>query len=150
MDRAFSMFSNQPNRRFVLNISIAETSIRLTQYNRARAVNGVYINATQNLTDFMRILVGLMFCEPGDIGYDPTFITVTDDETSYIMAGGQKYRIIEQLFIGQCIRGRGTVVWKATHLPRPKASSFFSSSVPPFSSSPPRWFPLQLPGSRRT
>ncbi|PFH46594.1 hypothetical protein AMATHDRAFT_50932 [Amanita thiersii Skay4041] len=57
-----------------------------------------------------------MFCEPKDIGFDPTITSgyEADGLVHYIMAGGLNYRVIESLFISDMIRGRGTCVWKVT------------------------------------
>src|SRR4051794_29652613 len=78
MDNAFLMFHQQLGRQFILSASVTGTSIRLTQYDRSRTYNGAYIDGSQNLTIFVRIIVGLMFCEPGDIGYDLTVISEAD------------------------------------------------------------------------
>ncbi|KAF8631511.1 hypothetical protein AX17_005078, partial [Amanita inopinata Kibby_2008] len=119
MDRAYSMFSSQPNRRYILNLSMAGTFIRVTQYNRAGAVHGEYFDAQveENRASLLRIIIGFMFCAPEDIGYDPTIRVKSDEKgvpTYYVTADKKQYRIIEPLHISDSIRGRGTIVWKAT------------------------------------
>ncbi|KAF8630343.1 hypothetical protein AX17_005433, partial [Amanita inopinata Kibby_2008] len=119
MDRAYFMFSSQPNRRYILNLSMAGTFIRVTQYNRAGAVHGEYFDAQveENHASLLRIIIGLMFCAPEDIGYDPTIRVKSDEKgvpTYYVTADKKEYRIIEPLHISNSVRGRGTIVWKAT------------------------------------
>ncbi|KAF8630344.1 hypothetical protein AX17_005434, partial [Amanita inopinata Kibby_2008] len=118
-DRAYFMFSSQPNRRYILNLSMAGTFIRITQYHRAGAVHGEYFDAQaeENRASLLRIIIGLMFCAPEDIGYDPTIRVKSDEKgvpTYYVTADKKQYHIIEPLHISDSIRGRGTIVWKAT------------------------------------
>ncbi|KAF8638658.1 hypothetical protein AX17_002039, partial [Amanita inopinata Kibby_2008] len=117
--RTHFMFISQPNRRFVLNLSIAGTFIRLTQYNRVGVVHGKYFDVQdkENHPRLLRIIIGLMFCAPAAIGYDPTIRIERDKKgvpTYYVTADKKEYRVIEPLYISDSIRGRGTIVWKAT------------------------------------
>ncbi|KAF8631087.1 hypothetical protein AX17_005167 [Amanita inopinata Kibby_2008] len=82
-DRAYFMFTGQRHRRFILNLCMAGTFIRLTQYNRARVVHGEYFDAQakENRSTLLRIVVGLMFCAPEDIGYEAEDI---NDESKWV------------------------------------------------------------------
>ncbi|KAF8638659.1 hypothetical protein AX17_002040 [Amanita inopinata Kibby_2008] len=113
------MFTSQPRRRFILNLCMAGTLIRLTQYNRTRVVHGEYFDAQskENRSTLLRIIIGLMFCAPEDIGYDPTIRIGTDTQgipAFYMSVGQKEYRTVDSLFESESICGRGTVVWKAT------------------------------------
>ena len=118
MDRAYFMFGSQPNRRFILNLSIAGTQMRLTQFNRAHILHGDYFDAelVPNYRRLLRIVIGLMFCTNEDVGYDPTItvkMSATEDPVYYVTAGEKKYRIAKTLFRSDYICGRGTIVWRA-------------------------------------
>jgi hypothetical protein len=112
------MFSAQRNRRFILNISIAGTLVRVTQFNRAHVSHSDYFDADlqQNNLRLLRLLVGLMFCTDTDIGYDPTIRVKMDangNPVHHVTAGEKEYRIIKMLFLSDYICGRGTIVWRA-------------------------------------
>ncbi|PFH46246.1 hypothetical protein AMATHDRAFT_88440 [Amanita thiersii Skay4041] len=116
LDRAYFMFSARPTRRYLFSLTIMGTKVRLTMFCRSYVIRGKSFDILEKPADFLRILIGLMFGEPQDIGFDPTITSEYENDTlvHYITAGGIEYRVIEPLFISDMIRGRGTCVWKVT------------------------------------
>ncbi|PFH46248.1 hypothetical protein AMATHDRAFT_70284 [Amanita thiersii Skay4041] len=108
------MFSSRPTRRYILSLMVRGLSARLSLFCRSYVTHGDFFDIEKKPVGFLRILIGFMFCESKDIGFDTTITSKYEAEglVRFIMAGGLTYRVIEPLFIRDMIRGRRMYVWK--------------------------------------
>jgi Fungal protein kinase len=108
--KAFLTFQSQPDRRYVLAITICGSMFRLSLFDRAGVVHSVSSDIHQSPLTFVRVMAGLFFAPPATLGFDTT-ITKGPGDTRVINFEQKRYTINDVLFVSSVLRGRGTVCW---------------------------------------
>lgn len=109
--KAFMVFQAQPNRRFVLALTICRSQMYINLLDRAGAVHSSPINMVEQPAVVLRVLMGIVFATASTIGYDPSITDV--DGAKVACCKNQKYAIDSILFAHHMIRGRATICWRA-------------------------------------
>jgi len=114
-DKTFIMFTTQFNRRFVPMISIFDKRFRLTVTDRQGQLRSVIYNLSgphpNHALHLIHLLATLCFGRPEDIGYDPSIITNSRDETTAIICDNVKYKVLHCIYAVQGLVGRATHVF---------------------------------------
>ena len=109
--KAFCMFTEQPTRRYIINVWIVGAKFCVAYFDRSGQVITVF-PYTERRT-FVRLIAGLMFGSDQLLGYDPTALR-QDGSVMALLVNGKQYQLKSILFMSQVLRGRGTVCWLAT------------------------------------
>ncbi|KAH8115452.1 hypothetical protein DFH11DRAFT_1726283 [Phellopilus nigrolimitatus] len=105
---ATTIFSNQPERRFVLTAALLNNQMTFILYNRAGEFVSKGFDVHEEPEKLVRIVVGFAFCAEKDLGYDPSYYT--RDGGMFIKLDEQEYQVVRDIFIDHHIFGRGTLV----------------------------------------
>ncbi|TRM63676.1 hypothetical protein BD626DRAFT_630167 [Schizophyllum amplum] len=108
IDAGNPMFSNQPGRRNIPGLTLCANALRLVVLDHGGIVASAPIYHTMQPLLFLRVLTGLLFCTPAQLGLDTTLSTKID-EREYTTVGGQEYEVLDTVFASDRIRGAGTV-----------------------------------------
>ncbi|KAK7042441.1 hypothetical protein R3P38DRAFT_2890495 [Favolaschia claudopus] len=111
---AYHIFSAQDNRRFVISIAFLGENIQLYIFDRSGLVITTPFHIHNEPQDFVRVLAALMFADRATLGYDPSIVE-NNKGGRYIEVAGNRYDIIETLYISDGVCGRGTVCWHVCH-----------------------------------
>jgi Fungal protein kinase len=84
----------------------------LSLFDRAGALHSKLFDINDYPSDFIRLVVGLSSCSNTLLGYDPTI--TSEAEGRFIHVNNTRYKILETEFIGDMIRGRGTVCYRVS------------------------------------
>ncbi|KAH7916921.1 hypothetical protein BV22DRAFT_1052819, partial [Leucogyrophana mollusca] len=136
-NKAYTTFSSQPERRFVIILSITDRCLRLHLFDRSGAIYSRPYNIHQHPHVLIR-LMSLFLTAPKDaLGYDPTVIfgslipicarpkmppsaradrlTITLPPTRLVKptvrVGSRVLAVIRKVFSSDVIRGRATACW---------------------------------------
>jgi hypothetical protein len=108
MENVRLAFGAQPNRRFVLGLSLVGASLRLWRFDRSGVLQSEEINIHCDARSFLHILCGFAFASDAILGYDPTY-SIDSNGLQWIRIDDQMYEILKILHLDGVIRGRGTV-----------------------------------------
>jgi len=108
--KAFCMFTEQPTRRYVINIWMVGEKFCVAYFDRSGQVVATYPYHKRHT--FVRLIAGLMFGSDKLLGYDPTALR-QDGYVTDVFVNGKQYQIQCVLFTSHVLRGRGTVCWLA-------------------------------------
>ena len=108
--KAFCMFTEQPTRRYIINIWMVGEKFCVAYFDHSGQVIATYAYGEQHT--FVRLIAGLMFGSDTLLGYDPTALR-RDGFVTDVFVNGKQYQIGCTLFTSQVLRGRGTVCWLA-------------------------------------
>ena len=111
--KSYIMFKAQDNRCFVPSLSFTCGSFTLTVCDRAGVVDSQTWKVAEQPLTLLRIIAGLMFARPSDIGYDET-IDCKEGKATSILSGGVEYTVEEELFASDSVKGRATKCWRAS------------------------------------
>lgn len=111
--RAFMIYESQDDRRFVPGVSILGYDVIFHIIDRAGEVASATFNMRSDPRQFLRLVVGFMFCGRDNLGFDPMF-TRLPDGTSCVTIKGKVYTLHQNVHRGHTLRGRGTACWRAT------------------------------------
>jgi hypothetical protein len=109
--KAFCMFTEQPTRRYIINIWMVGENFCVAYFDRSGQVTATYAYCKHHI--FVRLIAGLMFGSDQLLGYDPTVLRQNGFITD-VFVNGKQYQIMCALFTSQVLRGRGMVCWLAT------------------------------------
>lgn len=110
---AYFAFSSQCNRRYFLGISFCGTKVALSLFDRSGCVHSKYFDVDEEPLTFIRLVAGLSSGSNTAIGYDPTITCDSKGDPTSIRIESQEYAVVRTEFIGDMIRGRGTVCYHA-------------------------------------
>jgi hypothetical protein len=112
LQKSYIIITSQCNRSFVPTISFTCGSFTFTACDRTGVVQSETLDVKKHPLTLLRIIVGLMFARPSDIGYDESIECDMDGKAISITIGGKKFEVIEELFMSDSMRGRGTRCWR--------------------------------------
>lgn len=104
------VFGEQPDRLFLLGVTIIRTKMTFVVFNRSGLFVSDSFDVNEHPLRFVRV-VAMMFLDREYLGFDPRFdYTPVDGKPSRtITVNGETYNVQEILYIESVIRGRGTV-----------------------------------------
>jgi hypothetical protein len=108
---AYFIFSSQDNRRYVLGFGFCQASAFLSLFDRSGAIHSEIFDIDTHPCLFIRLISGLVFSTPTRVGYDPTIGRLERNGTRFIRVGPDRYDLLDTVFIGDVVRGRGTVCY---------------------------------------
>lgn len=112
---AREVLAAQDTRRFVLGFTICGSLMRIWEFDRLGGVASEQFDINKDGQQFVSIVLGFLWMNEEQLGFDPTIITANDERFIEIKRDGAT----ERLFIDQvmqrarCIAGRATTCWKA-------------------------------------
>jgi hypothetical protein len=112
--KSFLMLTSQANRCFTICLDFTCDSFTLTVMDRVGLVHSETLKVQEKPCTLLRIIVGLMFGRPSDIGYDETLECDGDGVVKSLVVGGKKYQVEEELFRSESVRGRATKCWRVS------------------------------------
>lgn len=109
------VFTAQPTRRFVLAFTLCGSWMRLWEFDRLGGIASTKFNIHENGQRFISTILGFLWMDSGDLGFDSTIVKSADRQYLDIERHGKKERlIIDQLVREpQGIIGRATTCWRA-------------------------------------
>jgi hypothetical protein len=111
--KSFLITNTQENRNFVPSIYFTgKDSFTFEVCDRSGAVHSQTMKIANNQLTLLRIITGLMFARPSNIGYDETIDCDIRGKAKIIRVEKRKYDVIESLFKAESMRGRVTRCWR--------------------------------------
>ena len=114
-DKTYIMFTTQFNRSFVPMISIFDKRFRLTVTDRQGQLRSIVYDLSgphpNHALHLIHLLATLCFGSLGAIGYDPSIITNSRDETTAIICDKVTYNVVHCIYAVQGLVGRATHVF---------------------------------------
>jgi hypothetical protein len=116
------MFVQQPNRRFIRDIDLSRTRLRLFHWDRTGIESSDTINIHENPHIFIRIVLGISSPDEEELGFDTSIQWTVDNgkktkgTLATVNAQGQKviYDLVDLNPIAQRFpsKGKATTCWK--------------------------------------
>ncbi|WVO13166.1 hypothetical protein L204_100778 [Cryptococcus depauperatus] len=112
---AREVLSAQDTRRFVLGFTLCGSLMRVWEFDRLGGIASEQFDINKQGEQFVSTILGFLWMNEKDLGFDPTIITCGDQRYIEIERNGQKERIIikETMRRAQCVDGRATTCWLA-------------------------------------
>ena len=109
-------FGAQPDRRFVLGISLVNSNMSLVVFNRGFMLASETFDIHKNPERLVRIMAGFMFADRKFLGFDPSMeVTEVDGQCSRtVTVNSNVYDIEDIIHVEDVVRGRATVCLKVT------------------------------------
>ena len=79
--------------------------------DRSGVVESKTLKVKKHPLVLLRIIAGLMFARPSDIGYDESIDCDENGKAINIRLKGEMLRVIKDLFMSDSMRGRATRCW---------------------------------------
>ncbi|KAM0259241.1 hypothetical protein ACHAQJ_003446 [Trichoderma viride] len=111
----------QDTRRFVLAFTMCGPKMRIWEFDRLGGVASEAFDINQNGQQFVSTILGFLWMDEKELGFDPTIITSGDERYIQIERDGCLERLVIDGVIRRtpCIAGRATTCWKAHNEKRP-------------------------------
>ncbi|WVO12825.1 hypothetical protein L204_100433 [Cryptococcus depauperatus] len=112
---AREVLSAQDTRRFVLGFTLCGPLMRVWEFDRLGGIASEQFDINKQGEQFVSTILGFLWMNEKDLGFDPTIITCGDKRYIDIERNGQKERIIikETIRRARCVVGRATTCWLA-------------------------------------
>ncbi|KAJ8130733.1 hypothetical protein O1611_g2895 [Lasiodiplodia mahajangana] len=109
------VFAAQDTRRFVLAFTLCGPMMRLWEFDRLGGIASTQFDINENGLRFVSTILGFLWIEEKDLGFDPTFVAVNGQHCIEIIRDGTPERIVIDEVIRRvpCISSRATTCWKA-------------------------------------
>ena len=123
--KAYAVFMSQPNRRFVVALSLARQEFRLHVFDRSGAIHSLGYSIHKFPDLFACLIYTLAFASLDRLGFDPTFVdpavslsvvyhprsdsVLQLSQTIYIRMDA--YVVVRPIYFSHLIQGRGTSSW---------------------------------------
>ncbi|KAI1760953.1 hypothetical protein GGR53DRAFT_507328, partial [Hypoxylon sp. FL1150] len=116
------VFLTQDTRRFVLAFTLCGPLMRVWEFDRLGGIASTQFDINKDGLQFVSIILGFLWMEEKDLGFDPTIITsnnvqyidIIRDGTPGRMDGTPERIVIDKVIERvRCIAGRATTCWKA-------------------------------------
>ncbi|KAI0161090.1 hypothetical protein GGR52DRAFT_562862 [Hypoxylon sp. FL1284] len=109
------IFAVQDTRRFVLAFSLCGPLMRVWEFDRLGGIASTPFDINKDGLRFVSTILGFLWIEERELGFDPTIITANDKKYVEITRDGIRESIVIDRLIGRtrCIAGRATTCWKA-------------------------------------
>ena len=102
--------STQPNRRFVLDAILCGPLMWLVYFDRSGILISIPFNVHDHPRKFLRVVVGLLYLNDENRGFDPTVVFDTE-KTGTIAIGGINYPFTNVRYVEGVLRGRATACY---------------------------------------
>ncbi|EDN10828.1 predicted protein [Histoplasma mississippiense (nom. inval.)] len=112
---AREVLSAQDDRRFVLGFTLCGPILRVWEFGRCGGIASDGININKDGLRFISVMLGFLFMDRSQLGFDPTVVTVNGRRCIEIECGREKECLVidEVILRAQCIAGRATTCWRA-------------------------------------
>ncbi|KAL6173862.1 hypothetical protein ACJQWK_00023 [Exserohilum turcicum] len=113
---AQEVFATQDSRRFVLGFTLCGPFMRLWVFDRLGGIASKQFNVNKDGLQFVSVMLGLLWMNKAQLGFDPTIVTIGDKRYIQIERENGKERLIINKVIKRvpCVAGRATTCWKVT------------------------------------
>jgi hypothetical protein len=112
LQKSLITITSQSNRNFFPCLSFSRDSFTFTICDRSGVVESKTLKVKKHSLVLLRIIAGLMFARPSDIGYDESIDCDENGKAINIRLKGETLRVIEDLFMSDSMRGRATRCWR--------------------------------------
>ncbi|KLO13780.1 hypothetical protein SCHPADRAFT_940104 [Schizopora paradoxa] len=112
-EAARNIFQNQSNRRFVLGVKVAGTSLVLICFDRSGVLSSRFFDVNKDPKTFLRVVIGLVYVEDKYLGYDTSFSFTNDRD--HALLNSVRYTVEDFVYAISGTIGRGTVCLKVTN-----------------------------------
>jgi hypothetical protein len=112
---AREVLAAQDSRRFVVGFTLCGPLMRLWIFDRLGAIASEQFDINEDGLQFVSVMLGFLWMNEEQLGFDPTIITVGDKRYIEIERENGKERLIIERLIKRvpCVAGRATTCWKA-------------------------------------
>jgi hypothetical protein len=112
---AREVLAAQDSRRFVVGFTLCGPLMRLWIFDRLGAIASEQFDINEDGLQFVSVMLGFLWMNEEQLGFDPTIITVGDKRYIEIERENGKERLIIDRLIKRvpCVAGRATTCWKA-------------------------------------
>ncbi|KAL7621718.1 hypothetical protein AAE478_009045 [Parahypoxylon ruwenzoriense] len=109
------VFAAQATRRFVLAFTLCGPIMRVWEFDRLGGISSTPFDINENGLLLVSTILGFLWMEEKELGFDPTIITLNNEQYIEINREGAKERILIDEVMGRvpCIVGRATTCWRA-------------------------------------
>ncbi|KAH8733202.1 hypothetical protein GQ44DRAFT_669076 [Phaeosphaeriaceae sp. PMI808] len=111
---AREVLAAQDSRRFVLSFTLCGSLMRLWTFDRLGGIASGQFDINKDGLQFISIILGFLWMNDEQLGFDPTIITVGDKRYIEIERDNGKERLVIDRVIrrARCVAGRATTCWK--------------------------------------
>ncbi|KAL1593051.1 hypothetical protein SLS59_009376 [Nothophoma quercina] len=111
---AREVLAAQDSRRFVLGFTLCGSFMRLWEFDRLGGIASEQFDINKDGLQFVSTMLGFLWMNDEQLGFDPTIITVGDKRYIEIERDNGKERLIIDRVIKRvpCVTGRATTCWK--------------------------------------
>ncbi|EFW13307.1 conserved hypothetical protein [Coccidioides posadasii str. Silveira] len=112
---AREVLSAQGDRRFVLGFTLCGPLLRVWEFDRCGGIGSEETDINQDGLQFITVILGFLFMNRRQLGFDPTVVTVDGRRCIEIERDGKKeHLVIDGVILrARCVAGRATTCWKA-------------------------------------
>ncbi|EEH07624.1 conserved hypothetical protein [Histoplasma capsulatum G186AR] len=112
---AREVLSAQDDRRFVLGFTLCGPILRVWEFDRCGGIASDAIDINKDGLRFISVMLGFLYMDRSQLGFDPTVVTVNGRRCIEIECGGEKECLVidEVILRARCIAGRATTCWRA-------------------------------------
>ncbi|KAJ6279021.1 hypothetical protein J3E71DRAFT_368428 [Bipolaris maydis] len=112
---AREVLAAQDSRRFVLGFTLCGSFMRLWEFDRLGGIASEQFDVNEDGLQFVTAMLGFLWMNEEQLGFDPTIITVGDKRYIEIERDNGKERLVIDRVIKRvpCVAGRATTCWKA-------------------------------------
>lgn len=111
---AREVLAAQDSRRFVLGFTLCGSFMRLWEFDRLGGIASEQFNINEDGLQFVSAMLGFLWMNEEQLGFDPTIITAGDKRYIVIERENEKERLVVDRVIKRvpCVAGRATTCWK--------------------------------------
>ena len=111
---AREVLAAQDSRRFVLGFTLCGSLMRLWTFDRLGGMASEQFDINKDGLQFVSAVLGFLWMNEEQLGFDPTITTVGDKRYMEIERGNGKERLVIDRVIKRvaCVAGRATTCWK--------------------------------------
>jgi hypothetical protein len=111
---AREVLAAQDSRRFVLGFTLCGSFMRLWEFDRLGGIASEQFDINEDGLQFVSAMLGFLWMNDEQLGFDPTIITVGDKRYIEIERKNGKERLVIDRVIKRvpCVAGRATTCWK--------------------------------------
>jgi hypothetical protein len=112
---AREVLAAQDSRRFVLGFTLCGPCMRLWTFDRLGGIASEQFDINEDGLQFVSAMLGFLWMNDEQLGFDPTIVTVGDKQYIEIKRGNDIERLVIDQVIKRvpCVAGRATTCWKA-------------------------------------
>ncbi|KAF1354391.1 hypothetical protein EJ07DRAFT_132963 [Lizonia empirigonia] len=112
---ARDVFAAQDSRRFVLGFTLCGSFMRLWEFDRLGGIASEKFDINEDGLQFVSAVLGFLFLNEEQLGFDPTVITAGDKRYIEIERDNHTERLVIDEVVKRvpCVAGRATTCWRA-------------------------------------